>query len=158
MYDIIQALEQLTYSQMVSLEAHWKRIKDSKDPVNVAYAKQREKLMAEHQKKTDLRNESLERIVFCLKPILKPGMRLKMKGCKDGKGLREFIKWDENDNLVCWQIIVARKRIINGAGVVGQVCIAEEKTNIVTTHMPDKIQMIQVASGGQLVPLSKLIS
>jgi hypothetical protein len=126
----------------------------TKDPAYIAEQKRFAEILAKRQKEGEAHEEKMERIIPQLKTILKPGMRLKMKGCKDGKGIREFIKWDDNDHLVCWQVSLIREW--NSVKQVFKV--REVKTNFVTTHMPDKIQMIQCPAGGQLVPLSKIIS
>jgi hypothetical protein len=72
-------------------------------------------------------------LVAKLQKVIKPGTRLKMKGCKDGHGLREFIEWEGN-NLVCWQI---SRSVVGG-------CLNVTRNKIVTTHMPDKVQEIYV--------------
>lgn len=105
---------------------------DRKNPENIErdrkmneYWKQREQEAKEHKKFVD-------NLIATLKPQLKPGMLLKMRGCKDGTGLREFIRWD-GENLVCWQIKQIPHRGPNGME------IRLENANIVTTHMADKV-------------------
>jgi hypothetical protein len=78
-------------------------------------------------------------LVAKLSAVIKPGTRLKMKGCKDRLGLREFIRWD-GSNLVCWQI---RRQLIYSRDFKTQK-VEEFNTNQVTTHMPDKVQEIYV--------------
>jgi len=78
-------------------------------------------------------------LVEKLQKVVKPGVRLKMKGCKDGLGLREFIRWD-GSSLVCWQL----KRQVTWARDYKSKKVEEINTNIVTTHMPDKVQEIYV--------------
>jgi len=125
---------------------------NNRDPRIIAQRKQMAAIQAEDEKENQLHEEKMERIVRYLKAVVKPGMRLKMKGCKDGKGLREFIKWGENDNLVCWQIFVSRRWSPSS----NKFSHSETNTNAVTTHMADKVQMVQLHD--QLIPISKLIS
>lgn len=74
-------------------------------------------------------------LVSKLKKFIEPGTRLKMKGCRDRSGVREFIRWDGN-NLVCWQIL------------------SGERTDCVTTHMPDKVT--KVFKDGKIYPVRSL--
>jgi hypothetical protein len=67
-----------------------------------------------------------------------------MSGCRDGKGIREFIRWDSNDNLICWQIRLCHQWVKTGMGGCGEYRTVETKTNQVTTHMPDKISWINL--------------
>lgn len=154
---IIQAVEQLTFAELTKLIVVVQNEIHKKDPRIIAQRKQQEEWDAERERVDAIKEAYSEKVETYLRGVLKPGMKLKMKGCKDGKGIREFIKWDDNDNLVCWQIVLKRQYNQTGRREGGIFSITETKTNQVTTHMADKVQMIQYVAGGQLVPLSKLI-
>lgn len=116
----------------------------AKNPENIARQKQEQKWAVERMIKNTIKRTVNERMRDNLKKILVPGTRLKMKGCKDGHGLREFIKWDENGNLVCWQI-VRRRRFVGRPS--GGILTDNEATNVVTTHMPDKVSKVFTSNG-----------
>ena len=128
----------LTDDQLCALQASIQVELNDRDPHIIAQRKQMQDYWTERERKGKLQELYINHLLRGLKPILKPGMRLKMTGCKDGKGIREFIKFDENDNLVCWQIKVGRR-----AGGFGYVDF-EENTYQVTTHMPDKVSWVLV--------------
>ena len=152
-------LKNLSFNELTDLLREAEQVAREKNPTNIALAKRQEAMLAARQLDDELREVKMKRIISRLKSFLKPGMKLKMKGCKDGKGLREFIKWDDNDNLVCWQITLKRQYNQTGRreGGVFSITETETKTHQVTTHMANKVQMIQFVAGGQLVPLKKLI-
>lgn len=120
-----------------------------RDPVRIA-ERQAAYIAASTSKALQDRKDAENRtLVVKLKAFLKPGMKLKMKGCKDGSGIRQFIEWNKSDSLVCWQIKLQRQRIANG------YFRSEERTNQVTTHMPDKVTQIFV--DGRPVPIKNFI-
>jgi hypothetical protein len=90
------------------------------------------------------------KILAWLKDHLQPGMKLKMKGCRDGHGLRQFIRWDRYGNLVCWQINIGRK------WTRGYIKVPEEVGTQVTTHMPDKVVKVWVEKVDGFSPVSIL--
>lgn len=77
---------------------------------------------------------------------LKEGNILKMVGCRDGHGYREFIRWTPNNNLVCWQMEAERSR-----GNY-KVFVPASRGILVTTHMADKVSKIQL--NGKFVPIT----
>lgn len=96
-------------------EVGWERIQRESAERDARWKREREEKEAKEKA-----------LVIKLKKVVKPGTRLKMKGCRDSEGIREFINWDHNNSLVCWQLYRG------------------ERTNQVTTHMPDKVQKVFV--------------
>jgi hypothetical protein len=140
---LLDQLRDLAHDELLNL-ANWCQSEATKkDPVKLAYEKQLQESMTKYQAEQDRKNAEEQALVVKLKAFIKPVMRLKMKGCKDGAGLREFIRWDGN-NLVCWQI----KRIRRGWSSAGTSKVEEINTNFVTTHMADKVQRIFVDGTG----------
>lgn len=135
-------LRDAAHDELLAL-AEWCRSESvNRDPAVIAQNKLAKDRWTKYQAEQDRKDAENRALVVKLKKFLKPGMKLKMKGCKDGLGLREFIRWDERDNLVCWQIQVLRQRVANGYSR------SEERTNQVTTHMADKVQRIYVNGTG----------
>jgi hypothetical protein len=133
----------LTEDQLRNL-ANWCTTRANKLVFDRAHAEQL-KRDAEWKREQEVEEAKQEGIVAKLKSILKPGMRLKMKGCKDRKGIREFIRWDVCNNLVCWQIC---QRMSYIGGDYRYPRREEWNSNIVTTHMPNKVQEIYVDGTG----------
>lgn len=144
-------LKNLSFNELTDLLREAEQVAREKNPDNIRLAKRQAEEWAKQKREDELHEQKILRIVCRLKSFLKPGMLLKMKGCKDGKGLREFIKWDSHDNLVCWQISISRQ----WSPKADKFLSREVNTNVVTTHMADKVQMIQLHD--QLIPLNKLI-
>lgn len=133
---IREATKNFTTAQLADL-ASWAHIEGrNRDPQVIAERKIQEEFWRKREEEGKVKEEHNAKVYRVLQKLLKPGTKLKMRGCKDGSGIREFIKWDENDNLVCWQIV--RRRVFTK----GAVSFTEEKTNQVTTHMPDKVSRI----------------
>lgn len=124
-----------------------------KNPENIAQREREDKFYAAQRAKNAEKKRINDHMCKELKKILVPGMRLRMKGCKDGAGLREFIRWD-NDHLVCWKIFVRRQWVKTGMGDAGHYDTFKTKTNFVTTHMPDKVMMVFTPTGD--IPASQL--
>jgi hypothetical protein len=132
---ITDQLRDWTHDELVSL-ANWCQSESrQRDPAVIAEQKRQAAFWVERDKLAKEKEAHNEKVEASLRKLLKPGMRLKMKGCKDGRGLREFIRWD-GSNLVCWQIL--RHRAWDSK------TWREEKTNQVTTHMPDKVQELYI--------------
>jgi len=136
--NITDQLRDFAHDELLILAKWCQSEATKKDPVKLAYEKQMQESMAKYQAEQDRKNAENRVLIVKLKRFLKPGMTLKMRGCKDGQGIREFISWDTNDNLVCWQIKVVRQRVANGYSR------SEERTNQVTTHMANKVSRIFV--------------
>jgi len=105
---ITDQLREFAHDELITL-ANWCQSEAVKrDPARIA----EQKAMAVWREKRDREAEAkdlhYQKVLTALIKLLKPGMMLKMKGCKDGVGIREFIRWDDNDNLVCWQILRRR--------------------------------------------------
>ena len=140
-----EALQEAAHDELQAL-AEWCRSEAVKrDPVRLKEQEEAAKRIAAYRQEQAEKADKLNRIVAGLKTFLKPGMKLKMRGCKDGSGIREFIKWD-GDYLVCWQISRQRRYIQEGMG--GRWVTEETKTNQVTTHMADKVARIFVDGTG----------
>lgn len=139
--NITDQLRDVTHDKLLELTNWCQSEATKRDPVKIAFEKALAESMVKYQAEQDQREDEDRALVVKLKRLLKPGMKLKMRGCKDGLGLREFIKW-ENDHLMCWQIIRGRR------GVPGHIVTFENKTNQVTTHMPNKVQEIYVDGTG----------
>lgn len=140
--NITNQLRDFAHDELLTLAKWCQSEATKKDPVKLAYEKALAESMVKYQAEQDRKNAEERALVVKLKRFLKPGMKLKMRGCKDGLGLREFIKWDQNDNLVCWQLQVTRQRVANGYSRF------EERTNQVTTHMANKVSRIFVDGTG----------
>ena len=141
--NITDQLNNFSHVELLTL-ADWCKAESSRrDPVKIALDKQLAESFAKYQAEQDRKNAEERAWVVKLKAFIKPGMKLKMMGCKDGLGLREFIKW-ENDQLVCWQI----KRVRRGWQSAGTSVVEEINTNFVTTHMANKVSRIFVDGTG----------
>lgn len=116
---------------------------NNRDPSVIAERKRIEDFEAARKLLETLTTVRSLKILTALERALKPGMRLKMNGCKDGLGLREFIKWDKG-NIVCWQIRRTRKWNQTGRRENGIFTYVEEKTNQVTTHMANKVARVYI--------------
>lgn len=137
---ITDQLRDVTHDKLLEL-ANWCQSEATKrDPVKIAFEKALSESFSKYQAEQDQKEAEEARLVAELKKILKTGVRLKMKGCKDRCGLREFIRWN-GDNLVCWQII-RKQRYVGGDSK--NVVTEEFNTNQVTTHMADKVQEIYI--------------
>lgn len=139
--NITDQLVDSTYAELLDLAVWCQSAANRKDPVRLREEAAHEAWLEDRRKAQEEKQAEDDRILIALKTTLKPGMKLKMKGCKDGSGIREFIRFD-GGNLVCWQIKVQRQRIANG------YYRSEERTNQVTTHMADKVQEIYVDGTG----------
>ena len=143
---ITDTLRNLAHDELKQLADWCNSEARKKDPVYLAEQAQQAKWEAERQAKYAAEAAHLNRVAKALKALLKPGMMLKMKGCKDGLGLREFIRW-EDDNLVCWQL--SRRREWNPNTKL--FTYKEERTNQVTTHMADKVSRVFINGTGLLI-------
>jgi hypothetical protein len=137
-------LNNLSFTQLKELLSAVEKMVQKKDPANIAREAAEKKYDAERTRMYVIRETRQDKILKFLKTTLVPGQRLKMSGCKDGKGIREFIKWDENNNLVCWQIAITDQWMKAGFGDMGKYVRREVNTNTVTTHMPDKVVWFDV--------------
>jgi hypothetical protein len=152
-YEFIKSLpyeELQLLSALVNGELH------QKNPETIAENKRLGEYFTEQMRKEAAQEILCKKVIAALKNILKPGMRLKMIGCKDGRGIREFIRWDD-DNLVCWQLRCYRqwhRKSIDPED--GEYRDMETKTNQVTTHMPDKVSWVMI--DGKQVPVRKLLA
>ena len=145
---IIQLLEQLSFSELQRISIVVNDLVHARNPETIAYNTKMAAVWAARAQDAAIAEAHNKKVTECLRKVIKPGMRLKMKGCKDRAGFREFIKFDENDNLVCWQIL---PRITWPTNVV-----VEQKTNQVTIHMPNKVSWVRI--NNVQVPISKLIT
>ena len=144
---ITDTLRNLAHDELKQLADWCNSEARKKDPVYLAEQAQQAKWEAERQAKYAAEAAHLNRVAKALKALLKPGMMLKMKGCKDGLGLREFIRWDENENLVCWQLRREKEYRPNSKSAFW----VQERTNQVTTHMPDKVTRVFIDGTGLLI-------
>ena len=119
------------------------------DPIELERLEAGRKAMLEHERKCKIAEDKMKLIVKKLREVIKPGMILKMKGCKDGFGLRKFIQWDDKGNLICWQL---RKQVIKKPGHFSSVTV---KTNQITQHMPDKVTKMWI--DGKEVSLKSIL-
>jgi hypothetical protein len=124
------------------------------DPVRIAQQNEYAARRAELYRQDQIKKDNVSRIANYLKNELKlkEGTVLKMRGCKDGFGLREFIRWDEHGNLVCWQLLSNRNRLNKHHQLFSP---NYDRSNQVTTHMPDKVSGIVI--DGVLTPIKSLI-
>lgn len=150
-YSIVELIRRLDYENLKTLLPIVQAELDRKNPETIERDRRMNAFWAEQKRKNEEKEKARELSYQTLKRVLAPGMLLKMKGCKDGKGLREFIRWD-GENLVCWQIVV-RRSWVNGAGAMQRV-----NTNIVTTHMADKVSAIFGNTSNQLIPMKKILA
>jgi hypothetical protein len=134
-----QGLDSLTYEDVDTLAAWCDRARQHGGERSVASDlkrnAERKKSEERSKRRHQLEASRAPKIVAWLKINLKPGMKLQMKGCRDGHGIREFIRW-HNGNLVCWQVFEER---------------AQQQ---VTTHMPDKV--VKVWTEPCRVPVSMI--
>lgn len=141
---ITDQLRDATHDKLLSL-ANWCQSEARlRDPVYLAEEARLDEFYKKQKEKAEVAAVRSDRIVVALKKLLKPGARIKMKGCKDRTGLREFIRW-EGDNLVCWQIL---RRVRYVGGNCNNRVVEESHTNQVTTHVADKVQEIYVNGTG----------
>jgi len=122
--EIFNEVEDLSYAELTELLAVVQGWLWKKNPTYIAQQSQYAAITEKRRQEALDREAHMVLVVGALQGNLEPGMILKMKGCKDGSGIREFIRWQDN-NLVCWQI----KR----GGV---------RTNQVTVHMADKVTQV----------------
>ena len=142
--NITNQLRDFAHDELVAL-ANWCQSEaTARDPRRLAEIAAHEKWLENRRMEEEAYELKLNRLVTGLKTFLKPGMKLKMRGCKDGTGLREFISWDTSNNLVCWQLQRVRRLDANYRLIGWE----ETKTNQVTTHMPDKVARIFVDGTG----------
>lgn len=102
--------------------------------------------------KLDWENNWEPRLKTWVETHLKPGDRLKMKGCKDGEGIREFIRIDTSYGayrIRCLQILRTKRRM---PGDVGWTIVEEEGQN--TLHLIDKLTHVEI--GGKWVKVKEL--
>ena len=156
-FSIVELVRGLNYESLKALLPIVQSELDRKNPENIQRQREEEKFWAKYREKRAEKDNALNLAHQSLKRVLIPGTRLKMRGCKDGQGLREFIRWD-GQNLVCWQIIVRRRWRYIGMGNVGEYVIGYENTNTVTTHMPDKVSGVYDSVSKQLVPMKKILA
>lgn len=131
------------HSEVVELINWLKAYSDRVDPVKIAEAARMDFNQRQWVEKRRLAETLNDALVAKLKRVITPGMRLKMKGCKDGNGIREFIRW-EKDNLVCWQL----KNTYEFDHSTGKTEKIWKNTNQVTTHMADKVAKLYIGHGG----------
>ena len=148
-------LPNLSTAELTSLRHDIDAELANRDPAVIAQreaAKKWQEEYAQRRKEKQARNEKAKEVLM---RYIQPGTMLKMTGCKDGAGLREFIRWD-GDNLVCWQIANRRQWKKTGMGSEGHYVNSYTNTNIVTTHMPDKVREFTI-DGDTVVRMSSLI-
>ena len=142
--NLLSLLKLLTREELLEVE-EWSRNKaHDLDPEVISDRAQQAAYWAEREREGKIKEAHNKKVLKVLKKVLVPGTVLKMNGCKDGTGLREFIRWDEHDNLVCWQIQRSRQWKKTGMGDKGEFIYVETKTNQVTTHMPDKVARVVI--------------
>ena len=135
-------IENLSFEELVTLHSLVASEMHRKNPDTIADNQRMGKYFAACEVRAAKQESYCQRVVAALRN-LQPGTLIKMRGCRDGKGLREFIRWDSDDSLVCWQIIRSPHR-------------ADIKSNQVTTHMPDKVSWIML--NGKEIPIGKLVA
>ncbi len=151
-YSIVELIRRLDYENLKTILPIVQAELDRKNPETIErdrkmneYWKQREQEAKEHEK-------LVANLISTLKPLLKPGVWLKMRGCKDGLGVREFVRWD-GKNIVCWQI---EKHAL---GYVNKRWEYEwRRGNIVTTHMADKVAGIYSGDHKTLVKIKEILA
>ena len=131
-------LANLSYEELLAVNEHLSALLYAKNPEILAENKRRAEIEAERQAEEAKRDAYEKKVITALSQQLKPGTMLKMKGCRDRSGIREFTHWGEDGTLICWQI---KKGV---------------RSNQVTTHMPDKV--VSVLIDGKAVPIRKLLS
>ncbi len=122
---------------------------DNRDPVKIALRAEQKAVWDKYYKDQEAKANHRNVMEDALRKLLKPGMRLKMKGCKDGYGVREFIRWD-GKNIVCWQIEKHALGYVNKRWEYDW-----QRGNTVTTHMADKVQGIFVDE--KVVPIKNFL-
>lgn len=147
---IKQLLEELSFTELQKVLRIASDLAHAKNPETIEYNKKMIAIRAERDRNAAVENARNDAILEKLRLVLKPGMRLKMKGCKDGVGLREFIEFGKNNHLVCWQLL--RRRTWNGKVAVYDVA----RSNQVTTHMPNKVSWVLIDN--VQVPIKNLIA
>jgi hypothetical protein len=151
---IIAATKDFTAVQLADL-ASWCHIESrNRDPKVIEERRIQEEFWKQREAEAAVKDKENKKILKVLQQVVTPGTMLKMRGCKDGNGIREFIRW-ENDYLVCWQIL--RRRVWRGKpdGTGGSFVYQDTKSNQVTTHMPDKVARIFV--GGKDLPIKNFV-
>jgi hypothetical protein len=142
-------VKNLSYEELKELLSVVNNELSAKNPDTIEANRRMAEYYAERKRMEAIRVKHTKQVVPALKKVLVAGTRLKMNGCKDGAGIREFIRWHD-DTLVCWQI--SRRTIINRARLAETI---ERNTNVVTTHMPDKVARVWM--GGREWTIKQLL-
>lgn len=151
--DIVSAVRGLDYENLKTLLPIVQAELDRKNPENIERDRRMNAFFAEQKRKNEEKEKNRDLFYQSLKRVLAPGMLIKMKGCKDGQGLREFIRWD-GEYLVCWQIKMQRQRQGGGRG---NYITQQINTNVVTTHMADKVSGVYGKTSKQLIPIKQIL-
>lgn len=153
-YDELRELENST-DKLISL------IKQRKDGLYESWSKAQNikynlERMKQKSKKEDFENNVLPKIKdFLLKNLIPSQSIIKVKGARDGSGIRLFFGfYSNNDILECRQIFRNKKYFRNTRTGEDDYKIHESYGQI-TNHMIDKVTHIEV--NGKFVPLKELI-
>jgi hypothetical protein len=134
-------LGDLNYEQVEALLRWCNNALRQGGPLEAEQYKKQEKIWAANMRKNErqkqLEAERAPRVLRWLKTNLNVGAILHVKGAKDGRGLREFIRFD-GDNLVCWKLAERQRNDVK-----------PERTTYCTTHMPDKVIWVDTKMGRQ---------
>jgi hypothetical protein len=155
--DIISAVRGLDHETLKTLLPIVQAELDRKNPENIERDRRMNAFWAEQKRKNDARESERAALVGVFKAKLVPGMLLKMRGCRDGGGLREFIKWD-GDKVVCWQVVSRRWWKATGRGDSGSYVTTFENTHQATTHMVDKIAGVYITGTRTLVKTAQIVA
>lgn len=137
-------LQSLSYSELCALVKSARRERDNKNPELIALRE----LQAKHDRERDMKEVKLEQERKAaeerLRAIVRPGDFLRVRGCRDGQGVREFIGWDNENRLVCWKIEFRKDWKTRTA--------QHTRTNFTTTHYADKVVCVINPSNIWLTP------
>ena len=147
---LLNQLRESSYDELRDLSSWCLVEANKKDPKRLSEEAEENARIDKLKREQEKKDANTAKILVALRAIVRPGTLLKMRGCKDGQGLREFIKW-EGENLVCWQIL-RRRRLSENYRVIGY---EDTKTNQVTVHMPDKVR--EVIIDGAVVGIKSIL-
>jgi hypothetical protein len=110
---------------------------------------------AEENDRRKKRQAELDKLItlWIMGGHLTAGMVVKMKGCRDRKGLRQVLSV-KNGNVECRQIFPAVRRAVRHKVGCYEI-IRPESLGQITTHFSNKIQAVKI--GDKFVPIRKIV-
>jgi hypothetical protein len=152
-YDTALELQEFIERQTKYGEGELWKAKDEQDKI------ERKKREESDAKRKELERVFLPKLEKWLIQKATVGTRFKMKGCRDGDGIRELISRPNADregyriSLECRQVFPSRKQW-NGVG--RPLTTIKESYGQITQHMSDKVTAVLV--DGQWVPIRQVVT